>query len=85
MHDALEALHHNFAQVGPTAPGGNFNWVGHGGVELHTWNTNGGRITWDVLSDVVTALWEGMMKQGWGLADFVIFVGDKEVGRGRIG
>ena len=54
-------------------------------MALHTWNTNGGRATWDVLSDVVTALWEGMMKQGWGLADFVIFVEDTEVGRGRIG
>lgn len=85
LYDAMEAPHHNVVQAGPTAPGGNFNWAGPGGVALHTWQTNRGRTSWSVLGDVVMALWEGMSVKGWGPADFVIFVDNREVGRGTIG
>ena len=62
-----------------------FNWLGHNGLSVHTWNSNGQLQTWKVLGEALSAVYNYMYQNEFGAADFVIYDGAKEVGRGIVG
>ena len=66
-------------------PGLVFNWLGHNGLSVHTWNSNGQLQTWKVLGEALSAVYNYMYQNEFGAADFVIYDGAREVGRGIIG
>lgn len=67
--------------------GGRFAWMGAGGMEVKVQNSNNHQVTYGVLTAALEAL-NGYMQSGRGLAgeaDFVVFDGANEVGRGVVG
>ncbi|KAA6408956.1 MAG: hypothetical protein FRX48_07300 [Lasallia pustulata] len=54
------------------------------GLVLRAWNDNNHQTTWGVLGAAVTALLEGMGRDGWGWGTFGIYDGENWVGSGVI-
>lgn len=66
-------------------PGGSFDRESHmTGLTLRAWNANNHQTTWGVLGAAVTAMLEGMGRDGWGWGTFGIYDGGTQVGSGII-
>ena len=83
MHSIL--LHLDLYGDGVIA-GGAFDRESHTtGMVLRAWNENNHQTTWGVLGAAVTALLDGMARDGWAYGAFQVHDGDNWVGSGVIG
>ena len=65
--------------------GGNFGWVGEGGLVLNAWSANNHQTTYGVLGAAIGAISNYFDQNGYGRATFTIFDGENEVGEGFVG
>ncbi|KAA6416305.1 MAG: hypothetical protein FRX48_01025 [Lasallia pustulata] len=85
LQDHIQRLGDAVLGVYPTNATTVFQWFGEMGLVLKVSNSNNHQTTWGVLRAALLALEDYMQSQdSWGTAEFTIFDGKNEVGKGTL-
>ena len=85
FQEAAGALQDSMKNLGNQLLGQNgFLWVGENNVDIRLWNTNNQAMSWSTCNTALFELYSWMIENSFGKAQFTIYDGVKEVGKGLV-